>query len=192
MSKKSHLLSNCAQLFWSFFKIGACTFGGGAAMISFISAEAVDKKKWITNEEMLDMVTVAESTPGPIAINTATFVGFRVAGVIGSITATLGTVLAPFCIMLVIAAFFDFFKSINIINFMFNGIRVGVIALILKAFLKMLSSCKKDVFFYGIFALAFCSVAIFGVSTILVIICAGIIGVGSVLFSFKKGGKQNG
>jgi len=89
-------LSTYGELFWSFFKIGALTFGGGAAMISFMSAEAVDKKKWITDEEMLDIVTVAESTPGPIAVNTSTFVGYRAAGTLGSIIATLGTVLPPF------------------------------------------------------------------------------------------------
>lgn len=187
MAKKNGMVKNCLELFWSFFKIGACTFGGGAAMISFISAEAVEKKKWITNEEMLDMVTVAESTPGPIAINTATFVGFRVAGVIGSITATLGTVVPPFCIMLFIAAFFDFFKSIDIINYMFSGVRVGVIALILKAFLKMWSSCKKDAFYYAVFTLAFLAVAVFGIGTIPVIICAGLVGVGSVLVSLRRG-----
>lgn len=187
MAVKNTLLNNCLQLFRSFFKIGACTFGGGAAMISFISAEVVEKKKWITNEEMLDIVTVAESTPGPIAINTATFVGFRVAGVLGSVSATLGSVLAPFGIMVFIAAFFDFFKSISVINYMFAGVRVGVIALILKAFLKMWSSCKKDVFFYVIFALAFCAVALLGIGTIPVIICAGVIGVCSVLFSLRRG-----
>ena len=185
-SKKS-LIGNCAELFWSFFKIGALTFGGGAAMISIISTEVVDKKKWITNEEMLDIVTVAESTPGPIAINTSTFVGFRTAGVLGSVVATLGTVMPPFMIMHFVARFFDFFKSIEIINYMFLGVRVGVIALILKAFLKMLSACKKDAFFYVLFALAFCAVAIFGVGTIPVIICAGLIGVGSVLVSLRRG-----
>lgn len=185
-SKKS-LIGNCAALFWSFFKIGALTFGGGAAMISIISTEVVDKKKWITNEEMLDIVTVAESTPGPIAINTSTFVGFRTAGVLGSIVATLGTVMPPFIIMLFVARFFDFFKSIEIINYMFLGVRVGVIALILKAFLKMLSACKKDAFFYVLFALAFCAVAVFGAGTIPVIICAGLIGVGSVVVSLRRG-----
>lgn len=187
MSEKKNLAKNCLQLFWSFFKIGACTFGGGAAMISFISAEAVEKKHWITNDEMLDMVTVAESTPGPIAVNTATFVGYRVAGVIGSIVATLGTVLPPFCIMMFIAAFFDFFKSISVINYMFAGVRVGVIALIFKAFVKMWSSCKKDAFYYVIFALAFAAVAVFGIGTIPVIICAGLVGVGSVLVSLRRG-----
>ncbi|MBO5981781.1 MAG: chromate transporter [Clostridia bacterium] len=186
MSEKSNKFNTYLQLFWSFFKIGALTFGGGAAMISFMSAEAVDKKKWITDEEMLDIVTVAESTPGPIAVNTATFVGYRAAGSLGSVIATLGTVIPPFIIMTFIAAFFDFFKSIEAINYMFMGVRVGVIALILKAFLKMFSSCKKDAFFYIMFALAFCAVAIFGAGTIPVIISAGLIGVGSVLVSLRR------
>ena len=189
MSEKSNKLGACLQLFWSFFKIGALTFGGGAAMISFISAETVDKKKWITDEEMLDIVTVAERTPGPIAINTATFVGYRAAGVLGSVVATLGTVVPPFIIMLFIAAFFDFFKSIEAINYMFTGVRIGVIALILKAFLKMFSSCKKDAFFYVMFALAFCAVAVFGAGTSPVIISAGLIGVGSVLVSLRRAKK---
>lgn len=187
MAKNNGKLKSCLELFWAFFKIGACTFGGGAAMISFISAEAVDKKKWITNEEMLDMVTVAESTPGPIAINTSTFVGFRVAGVLGSIVATLGTVIPPLAIMMFIAAFFDFFKSIDIINYMFAGVRVGVVALILKAFIKMWTSCKRDAFYYIIFAAAFLAVAVFGIGTIPVIISAGLIGVGSVLVSLRRG-----
>lgn len=182
-------LKTCGELFWSFFKIGALTFGGGAAMISIMAAEAVDKKKWITDEEMLDMVTVAESTPGPIAVNTATFVGYRQAGILGSIAATTGTVVPPFIIMVFIAAFFDFFKSIEAINYMFFGIRVGVIALILKAFLKMFSACKKDAFFYALFAVAFCAVAIFGAGTIPVIICAGLIGLGSTLISLRRAKK---
>lgn len=187
MDKTKNGFKEIFDLFWSFFKIGACTFGGGAAMISFISAEAVEKKSWITDEEMLDIVTVSESTPGPIAINTATFVGFRVKGVIGSIAATLGTVMPPFLIMLFVASFFDFFKSITVINAMFYGVRVGVIALILKAFIKMFSACKKDVFFYVMFALAFLAVAVFGISTIPVIIAAGLIGLGSVLVSLRRG-----
>ncbi len=184
MSKNK--LKTYGELFLSFFKIGALTFGGGAAMISIMAAEAVDKKKWITDEEMLDMVTVAESTPGPIAINTATFVGYRAAGTPGSIIATLGSVTPPFIIMIFIAAFFDIFKSIEAINYMFLGVRVGVIALILKAFLKMLSACKKDAFFYVMFALAFCAVAVFGAGTIPVIISAGLIGLGSVLVSLRR------
>lgn len=172
---------NCLSLFLSFLKIGAVCFGGGAAMISFISAEAVEKHGWAAPEEMNDIVTVSESTPGPIAVNAATFVGCRVAGAAGAACATVGTVLPAFAIMIAVAMFMDFFKSLTVISYIFAGVRVGVIALILKAFISIVESSKKDIFYYVVFAAAFIAVAVFGVNTIAVIVCAALIGIGSAV-----------
>lgn len=97
-------MNNIFQLFFTFLKIGVFTFGGGYAMISVIENNCVEKKKWINHEEMMDIAVIAESTPGPIAINCATFVGYKIAGFLGAFLATLGLVLPSFCIRLLITA----------------------------------------------------------------------------------------
>lgn len=97
-------MNNIFQLFFTFLKIGVFTFGGGYAMISVIENNCVEKKKWISHEEMMDIAVIAESTPGPIAINCATFVGYKIAGFLGAFLATLGLVLPSFCIRLLITA----------------------------------------------------------------------------------------
>lgn len=123
----------CMTLFLTFFKIGAFTFGGGYAMIPLIQREATEKKKWISDQELLDIVAVAESTPGPIAINSATFVGSKVAGFFGAFWATIGVVLPSFLIILAISAILSQFESLRLVQYAFAGIRAGVLALILKA-----------------------------------------------------------
>ena len=100
------------ELFITFFKLGLFTFGGGYAMISLIQSECVDKKKWLTEEELLDIVAIAESTPGPIAINSATYIGHKIGGVLGSIMAVLGVVLPSFAIIYLISLFFDYFSNL--------------------------------------------------------------------------------
>ena len=127
-----------AKLFLCFMKIGMFTFGGGYAMISIIHHTCVEQKKWLTEEEMMDMTVIAESTPGPIAINCATYVGFKLAGFAGAASATLGMVLPSFVIIYLISMFFDRFLEYPLIAKAFLGIKVGVGVLILNTGLAML------------------------------------------------------
>lgn len=132
-------------LFLTFAKIGLFTFGGGYAMISIIENICVEKKKWITHDEMMDVTVIAESTPGPIAINCATFVGYKKKGIWGAIAATLGVVLPSFIIIYLIAVFLKDYLEITWIANAFKGIRIAVGILILDAGLKMFMKMKKKV-----------------------------------------------
>lgn len=131
------------DLFLTFFKIGLFTFGGGYAMISVIDSICVDKKKWITHDEMMDVTVIAESTPGPISINCATFVGFKQAGVLGGVLATLGVILPSFVIIYAISMFLDHFLEITIIANAFKGIKIGVGILIVDAGITMFQKMQK-------------------------------------------------
>ena len=142
------------ELFFTFVKIGAFTFGGGYAMISIIEDNCVEKKKWITHDEMMDITVIAESTPGPIAINCATFVGHKIAGLVGAICATLGVVLPSFLIIFVISSFLDNFLEIEIIAKAFYGIKVAVGVLILDAGLTMFKKMQKKIFPRAIMTIA--------------------------------------
>lgn len=134
------------QLFLCMLKIGAFTFGGGYAMISLLQNEFVVKKKWIGEEEFLDLVAIAESTPGPIAINSATYIGYKMGGVAGSACATLGMVLPSFCIISVISLFFDRFLELPFVANAFRGIQACVVYLILSAGWRMAKKIKKRPF----------------------------------------------
>ena len=132
-------------LFLTFAKIGLFTFGGGYAMISIIENICVEQKKWITHDEMMEVTVIAESTPGPIAINCATYVGYRKKGMWGAIVATLGVVLPSFIIIYLISVFLDDFLEITWIANAFKGIRIAVGILILDAGIKMFIKMKKKV-----------------------------------------------
>ena len=136
------------QLFLTFIKIGAFTFGGGYAMLPLIQKEIVEKKHWITDNDILEIVAISESTPGPIAINAATFVGFRICGFWGALFATLGVVIPSYLIILIISFVLKEFQSIKIIQYAFNGIRAGVLALIIKALWSMYIQCPKNIISY--------------------------------------------
>ena len=131
-------------MFLTLFKIGLFTFGGGYAMLALLESELVEKKKWIDKDEFLDMVAIAESTPGPIAINCATYVGYKRAGVLGSALCTLGVVLPSFIIIFTISLFLDAFLRFRLIAYAFKGIQAGVVYLILSAGVKMLRGMKKN------------------------------------------------
>ncbi len=136
----------CLSLFLTMLKIGAFTFGGGYAMIALLENELVSKKNWLEKDEFLDMAAIAESTPGPIAINAATYVGYKKSGVTGAISATLGICIPSFVIIYVISMFFDEFLSLTYVAHAFKGIQICVIYLILSAGLKMLRQTDKNVF----------------------------------------------
>ncbi len=131
------------DLFLTFLKIGAFTFGGGYAMVPLIKHEAADKKGWISENDMLDIVAIAESTPGPIAVNSATFVGHRVAGVTGSALATLGVVLPSFVVIALLGYALDRVSAYKAVRYAFFGVRAGVLALIAKALVSMYKKCPK-------------------------------------------------
>lgn len=131
-------------LFLTFFKIGAFTFGGGYAMIALLENELVDKKKWLTRDEFLDMTAVAESTPGPVAVNSATYIGYKIAGIGGAAAATFAVCLPSFVIIYVISLFLDKFMSLKYVSYAFKGIRVCVVWLILSAGIKILKSLEKN------------------------------------------------
>ena len=140
MKQKPGLL---LRLFWTFFKIGAFTFGGGYAMLPLIESECVEKYGWITGEELLRVTVIAESTPGPVAINCATFVGNKKAGFAGALACTFGVVLPSFVIILALSFFLDRFLEIPLIAKAFRGIRIAVAILILRAGLRMLLRMEK-------------------------------------------------
>ena len=131
------------DLFLTFAKIGLFTFGGGYAMISLIEHSCVEKKKWITHDEMMNVTVIAESTPGPIAINCATFVGYKQKSMPGAIAATVGMVLPSFCIIFLISRFLDRFLEITWIAHAFMGIKATVGILILDASIKMIKKMQK-------------------------------------------------
>lgn len=164
------------ELFLTFFRIGAFTFGGGYAMIPLIQKEVVDNKKWVSDEDILDIVAIAESTPGPIAINAATFIGYKTAGVKGSVLATLGVVLPSFVIISLIAYLLSEFAHIRVVRYAFFGIRAGVLALVAKSLYTMYKKAPKGKAATLITLLSFVFVAFANVNTLLVIVLGALAG----------------
>ena len=180
------------ELFLTFAKIGLFTFGGGYAMLSLIEDICVEKKKWITHEEMMNVTVVAESTPGPIAINCATYVGYQQKGMAGAVAATLGIVLPSFVIIYVISMFLDNFLEITVIASAFKGIKLAVGLLILNAGLNMLQKMKKTSLSRGIVLASLCAITLGNLlsqnfSSLSLMILAGLFSLGLFLFQ-KKGG----
>ena len=155
-------------------------------MISLISREVAENKKWITEKEMGDIIIVAESTPGAIAINTATFVGYKTAGVLGSIFATIGVFLPSLIIISVIYVFFDLFKENRWFAAAFKGIRAAVIVLLFNAVIKLFKKSVPDVVAGIIFAVVLLASVIFDVSPILIVPIAAVIGIGVQLWRCKQ------
>ena len=143
MKKDGHLL-RLLTLFLTFLKVGAFTFGGGYAMIPIIEEEVTKKRKWITDSEILDIIAISETTPGPIAVNTATYVGYKVGGILGSIFATLGLALPSFVIIFVISYFYKDFMQWQVIQAAFKGLNVGVIILLINAVIKLKKGVKVN------------------------------------------------
>ena len=161
------------NLFLTFMKIGAFTFGGGYAMIPLIQREIVEEKRWIGESDLMDMVAIAESTPGPIAINSATFVGHHVGGFRGAFCATLGVILPSFAIIAAISYVLQQFERLRAVKYAFMGIRAGVLALILKAFWNMARQIPKKAISCCIAAAAFVLAALLKLNVLLVIVlCA--------------------
>ena len=177
-------------LFLTFAKIGAFTFGGGYAMIPMIEKEVIEKKKWISEDILLEVIAIAESTPGPIAINSATFIGNRVAGFWGSFAATFGVVLPSFLIIFCLSFILRQFTQFEPVVFAFEGIRVGVLALMIKALVGMYKKAPKGVLSYIIMGLGLILSAFTEIDAVFIIIGAGIAGIISSLIADKKLKKQ--
>ncbi len=164
------------QVFFTFFKIGAFTFGGGYAMIPLIQNEAVERNKWITDDDILEIIAIAESTPGPIAINSATFVGYRAAGVLGSVCATLGVVLPSFVIILLLSFMLQAFQELPVVQYAFFGIRAGVLALLCKSLWSMYQKSPKGWPAYVVMGVSFVLTAVLDINVIFVIIGCAVFG----------------
>ena len=179
------------DLFLTFMKIGFFTFGGGYAMLSVIEDNCVEKKKWITHDDMMNVTVIAESTPGPIAINCATFVGYRQAGILGSIMATAGIVMPSFLVILLISGVLDNFLEIQVVKSAFFGIKCAVGVLIISAAVTMIKNMKKKPFTIGVLVvstLAMLAIDMFSLrfSAITIIIAAALLGFAVFAVKGKK------
>ena len=184
-------------LFFTMLKIGLFTFGGGYAMIALLENEFVTKRGWLEQEEFLDVAAIAESTPGPIAINSATYIGYKQAGILGSVVATLGMTLPSFCIIYAISLFFDAFLSLTVVACAFRGIQIAVLYLILSAGLRMLKKMKKTPFSWAVLLLTLIgmvTLTLFSVklSTIVYILTSGVAGVTLWLIQRLRRGEKGG
>lgn len=195
--KKDSLLHKLVVLFLTFMKVGALTFGGGYAMIPIIEEEVTKKKKWITELEIIDIIAISESTPGPIAVNTATYVGYKVAGIWGAIISTLGLVIPSFVIIFVISFFYKDFIKIKFFSAMFKGLKVGVILLLVNAVIKLAKSVKVNLISIILFVVALITSILFSFYNIqfnylsLCLIALGIIvGIVLTLLSKEKKGEN--
>ena len=181
-------------LFFTFFKIGLFTFGGGYAMIALLEEEFIQRRKWLDKDEFLDMTAIAESTPGPVAINSATYLGYKLAKVPGAATATVAVCLPSFLIIYAISLFFEQFTQLTVIANAFKGIQVCVIYLIFSAGVRMLQALDRSLFSSGVLlsvflAMTSLSLAGISVSSILLILLSGAAGVAAWLIGRRKEGK---
>ena len=187
-------VKSLGTLFFTFFKIGLFTFGGGYAMIALLEEEFIQRRKWLDKDEFLDMTAIAESTPGPVAINSATYLGYKLAKVPGAATATVAVCLPSFLIIYAISLFFEQFTQLTVIANAFKGIQVCVIYLIFSAGVRMLKSLDKSPFATGVLAAVMLvmvglSLAGVSVSSILLILLSGAAGVAAWLIGRRKEGK---
>jgi len=183
------------ELFLIFAKIGLFTFGGGYAMISLIENNCVEKKKWITHDEMMNITVIAESTPGPIAINCAAYVGYKKAGIIGAIISTLGIVLPSFAVIYLISMFLDNFLEITLIANAFKGVKIAVGFLILDAAITMIKKMPKKILPKTFMVCSFVTMLIINIfsldfSSIVLMLIAGVISL--VIFMVKGTPKTDG
>ena len=168
--------TKCSELFIEFAKVGAVMFGGGYAMLAMMDSEFIEKRQWITEDELTNLTVVAESTPGPIAINSATFVGYRTCGVLGSAAATLGVVLPSFVIIFAISFVLRQFQELKAVQYAFQGIRAGVMALLCKALWGMYKKNKKNWASYTVMAGSFLLTAVVDVSVLPVLAGCAVFG----------------
>jgi len=183
------------KLFWTFFKIGLFTFGGGYAMIAQVKEVVVEKHKWLSEEELLEVIAISESTPGPIAINMATYVGYKKKGVKGSALATLGVVLPSFIIIYIISLFLEAFMKNEYVGYAFVGIKCAVAFLIIRAGIGLLKGMEKKVLPICVFSVVLALMVVakllaWSISTILLIVIGGVIGIVAYAILKSKEGEK--
>jgi chromate transporter len=166
------------QLIWSFFQIGILTFGGGYAMLPMLQREIVEKRQWATEEEILDYYAIGQCTPGIIAVNTATFIGYKQKKIPGAVAATFGLVLPSLLIISAIAALLQNFADYPVVQHAFGGIRVAVAVLVLNAVVKLFKGGVKGAFGIALFLASFLAVVLFDLSPVLVVLVALVCGLG--------------
>lgn len=190
--KKGKLILN---LFFTMLKIGLFTFGGGYGMIALLESELVEKKKWIEKDEFVDMIAIAESTPGPIAVNASTYVGYKIAGFMGSLLATIGVCLPSFIIIFLISLFFEKFVALKYVAYAFKGIQVCVTFLIFLAGIKLFKNMKKNIFNFILLFITMVLVIVFNLfkvsfSTIYFILISALIGIFIYLIKYLSDKKK--
>ncbi len=179
-------LKLCLELFWTFFKLGSVTFGGGYAMLPLLERELVDKKKWTTREDLLDYYAIGQTTPGVIAVNVSSFIGNKLGGVIGSIFSTLGMITPSIIIITLISNFISNFEQIEWVQKALRGINVAVAALMTKAVLDFAKNTIKNWWTCLFFLLSFAVVFFFKVNNIFVILFCAIVGIIMGVVSSRK------
>lgn len=186
-------MSCLLELFLTFAKIGLFTIGGGYAMIAIVEDACVEQKKWMSHEEMMELIVIAESTPGPIAINCATYVGYRKAGLPGALASTLGMVLPSFVIIYCISMFLDNFLEIGIVASAFHGIKVGVGVVIINAGINMLKKVPRKrlprcLMVFGLAAMLLVNLFALNISAIALMMMAGTVSL--AVFAAKGGAEK--
>lgn len=194
-TEKKSLIKTLAELALTFFRIGLFTFGGGYAMISIIEHDCVEKREWITHDDMMNITVIAESTPGPIAINCATFVGYKQAGVLGAVCATLGVILPSFIIIYLISLFLDGLLEIKAVASAFRGIKLAVGVLIVQAAVNMIRKMKKDALAVAILSSSFAAMLLINIfaldfSSISLMLIAAAVSLAAYCVSLLKNRKE--
>ena len=182
-------MERLSTLFVSFFKIGAFTFGGGYAMIPLIEREVIERRRWVAQEEFLDLLTLAQSVPGPMSLNTAVFVGYRLRGMRGALATLLGSILPSFLIMLLIALFFTDVRQNPVVDAAFKGMRPAVVALIVGPVISLARGMHRALYV----AVAAAALAIWGLgwSPIFVLVAGAVVGIAwELAVAGKKGGQR--
>ncbi|WP_125115027.1 chromate transporter [Agathobaculum sp. Marseille-P7918] len=165
------------DLFLTFARIGVCTFGGGYAMLPILQLEVVEKRAWATEDELMDYYAIGQCTPGVIAVNTATFIGYRHRGIRGAICATAGVVFPSLVIIIIIAAFIQQFAHLAVVQNAFSGVRIAVCALVVQSVWKLAKKSVVDLPTAALLLITFAAVAFFGVSPVIMVIVAGSAGI---------------
>ena len=182
-------MKELADLFLTFCRIGGLTFGGGYAMLPMIQQEVVEKRKWATNEEVMDYYAVGQCTPGIIAVNTATFIGYKQRGVIGGIAATAGVIFPSIVIISIIASCLQNFADLPVVQHAFGGIRVAVAVLVTTAIIKLWKTGVKDKLGIAICIGTFVVQVLLGLSPVYIVIAAILLGIAVKTLEKRKGGK---
>lgn len=173
-----------------FLKIGLFTFGGGYAMLPLIEKDIVEKRKLISEEEMTDIIAISESTPGPLAINAATFIGYKTGGFLGALISTVSVILPSFVIVLAISYFLEEFMGVEYVTYAFNGIRIAVALLILQAGIKMFIKSTKNIIFFILLITALALTLFTSINPAFLILGGGIVGIIVSFINYKRSGER--